>query len=234
MKNKIIIILTVALAMLTVVSCEKETTAGFTRITYYPTLEVLGNPVVIVDKGSTYVDAGAKSILNGEDISSQVVVKSTVDTSKPGIYKVNYTVTNADGFSVQGSRTVYVKDPTPSLLESGEYTVAAGSYRLRQGTKINYSGYPIIILQMQPGVFYTTDFLGGYYEYRAGYGDAYAAKGYFKLNADNSISLVSSAVAGWGDALSALVGGVYDPVAKSIYWDAQYAGMSFFVTQTKN
>lgn len=229
MKNKLTILAVLAIFILGLTGCENETTAGFTRITYYPVLEVLGESSVFVAKGSTYNDAGAKATLNGEDISDQVKVNSTVDTNVPGIYTVNYSVANEDGFAVNGSRTVYVSDPTPSPIATGVYTVADGTYRLRAGATTPYKGYPIVILQTDPGVFYTSDFLGGYYEYRAGYGSKYAAKGYFKLNADNTISLVSSAVEGWGDALSALVDGVYDPATKTIYWDAQYAGMSFFV-----
>lgn len=234
MKNKLLIMTVFALSILGLVNCEKDTTAGFTRITFYPTLEVLGDPVVIINKGSAYVDAGANSLLNGEDYSDKIVVQSNVNTNQTGIYKVNYTVTNADGFSVEGSRTVYVIDPTPSVLESGNYTVAPGSYRLRAGAIIKYSGYSITILQMQPGVFFTTDFLGGYYDQRAGYGSNYAATGFFKLNADNTITLNSSSVIGWGDALSGLVDGTYNPTSKTISWEAQYAGMSFFVIQTKN
>lgn len=234
MKNKILIIAVFALSIIGLMSCENETTAGFTRITYYPTLEVLGDPVVIINKGTAYNDEGAKSVLNGEDITNQIVVQSNVDVNKTGIYNVNYSVTNADGFSVKGSRTVYVIDPTPSALESGEYMVSTGSYRLRAGAIIKYSGYPITILQMEPGKFFITDFLGGYYDQRAGYGSSYAATGFFKLNADNTITLISSSVAGWGDSLSDLVDGKYDPATKVISWEAQYAGMSFFVIQTKN
>jgi hypothetical protein len=98
-----------------------------------------------------------------------------------------------------------------------------------KGTLTPYSGYQIIILQTAPGVFYVSDFLGGYYDKRAGYGAKYAAVGYFKLNDDNSISLVSSHVDGWSDELAALNNASYDPSSKMISWVANYANMNFYV-----
>src|SRR5690606_24076119 len=116
MKHKIIILAALLLTGVGFQSCEKETTAGYTDITIYPVLEVLGEPVVIVNKGEAYEDPGAYAELDGEDISGDVVVQSNVNTNEAGIYSVKYTVTNADGFAVNGSRTVYVADPTPSPI----------------------------------------------------------------------------------------------------------------------
>lgn len=224
MKNKIIIIAALFLASAGMQSCEKETTGGFTKVTIYPVLEVLGDPVVIVNKGETYEDAGALAELDGEDVSSDVIVQSNVNTDQAGIYSVRYAITNADGFTVNGSRTVYVSDPTPSAITPGVKTVAAGTNRAGGAAGVPYSGYSVILLQLEPGTFYISDFFGGYYEVRAGYGPSYAMTGRFKLNADNTLSLVQSSVAGWGDSLDDLTGGSVNPETGTISFTASYAG----------
>ena len=91
-------------------SCDKST-EGLTRITYYPTLEVLGASTVIVNVGETYTDEGCYAELNGEDVSSEVMATSNVNYSTPGVYSISYIIYNADGFSTTASRTVYVVDP---------------------------------------------------------------------------------------------------------------------------
>lgn len=229
MKNKILFLM--VLVLVTALSgCKKVTTAGFTQITYYPTLEVLGNPVVITPLGLDYVDAGAKAVLQGEDVTSEIVTTSNVDTSVGGVYTVSYQITNKDGYSRTASRTVYVADTTPSVITTGMHTVAAGTNRvvISSGVTVNYSGYPVLLLQTAPGVFYISDFLGGYYDKRAGYGSNYAMTGYFKVNADNTLSLISSHIIGWGDSLDELNNASVDPVTGKITFSAVYAGSYSF------
>lgn len=211
-------------------SCTKDTTAGFTQITYYPTLEVLGDPVVIAPLGVNYVDAGVKAVLQGEDVTSQVITTSNVDTNVGGVYSVSYKITNKDGYSRTASRTVYVADTTPSVISTGMHTVATGTNRvvISTGVTVNYSGYSILILQTAPGVFYISDFLGGYYDKRAGYGANYAMTGYFKVNTDNTLSLISSYIGGWGDSLDELKNASVDPVTGKITFSALYAASYSF------
>lgn len=220
--NKIIVIAALFLAGVGIQSCEKDTTAGFTDITVYPVLEVLGDPVVIVDKGEPYEDAGVSATLDEEDVTDQVNIQSNVNTDEAGIYSVRYSITNADGFTVNGSRTVYVTDPTPSVITTGVRTVASGTHRSGGAGTVAYSGYSVVILQLEPGVFYISDFFGGYYEVRAGYGSAYAMTGSFKLNANNTLSLIESGIQGWGDSLDGLSGGSVDPETGTIRFTASY------------
>ncbi len=211
-------------------SCDDESTAGYTRITYYPTLEVLGESELIVAKGEAYVDAGAYAELNGEDVTSQVIVESNVNTSVGGVYSVSYKITNEDGFFVTGSRTVYVVDQTPSIITSGSHTIASGTHRinLNSDARTDFSGYTITILQVEPGVFYISDFMGGYYDQRAGYGSNYAMTGYFQLNADNTITPTSSYVAGWGDSMDVMTTSSVDPSTGQISYSLEYAGFLEF------
>lgn len=229
MKN-IILLFSLVILALGFVSCDDETTADMTRITYYPTLELEGETSLIVALGEPFVDPGYSSELNGEDVTSEVVVTSTVNTDAAGVYTIKYEITNADGFVVSKMRTVYVSDPTPSPIRTGLHDVVVGTHRINQnsGARTDYDGYQILILQTEPGVFYTTDFLGGYYDKRAGYGSNYAMTGYFRLNDDNTLSLISSGLIGWGDALDGMKNASFDPDAQEIVWSVDYAGFLEF------
>lgn len=231
MKNKILyLIMAFALTAVGLSSCDDDTTAGFTDITYYPTLEVLGDPVVFIDRGSNYDDAGAYAELNGEDISSEIEISSDVDPNTGGVYSVSYKASNAEGFSVSGSRTVYVVDKTPSIISSGVHTTADGTFRfwLSSGATVNFSGYEIVIIQTEPGVFYISDFIGGYYDQRVGYGPNYAMTGYFELNDDNTITPISSYVPGWGDSMDEMQSSTVDPATGKITYTLSYAGLMEF------
>lgn len=232
MKNKIIISLVCALSIIGLTGCDKDTTAGFTSITNYPSLTLKGSTTFFTAINQPFVDPGFTAELNGVDVSDEIEVVSDVDTNVAGIYTVSYTATSPDGFKFPLSRTVYVADLTPSVISLGYHSVAVGTYRLRAGVTIKYSGYDILIMQVSPGEFYISDFLGGYYDQRAGYGANYACKGKFKLNADNTLTLVESSVAGWQDSLTDLVSGIYDPAAGTLSWNAKYAGMDFNVIIT--
>lgn len=227
MKSKLLFILLSVLTIVGLGSCDDESTAGYTGITYYPILEVLGESSIILDIGTTFVDPGYYAELNGEDVTDQVEVVSNVNTAVGGVYSVSYKITNEDGFSVSGSRTIYVKDPTPSIIYSGIHTTAPGTFRfwLSSGAVVNFSGFEILILQTEPGVFYISDFMGGYYDQRVGYGPAYAMTGYFQLNDDNTITPLSGFVAGWGDSYDYLKDSSVDPVTGQITYKLGYAGL---------
>jgi hypothetical protein len=92
----------------------------------------------------------------------------------------------------------------------------------------------ILIYQETPGTFYISDFIGGYYEVGRAYGPTYAMVGHFIFNADNTLTLKDSKIAGWGDGLDDLVDGVYDPATKTLTFTAQYAeSYDFNVIVTK-
>lgn len=230
MKNKILYLMVFVLAIVGFSGCEDETTEGYTGITYYPSLEVLGDPSVIVAIGSTYEDAGYYAELQGEDVSDQVIVTSDVDTSAGGVYSVEYEIENADGFVVTGSRTVYVADPTPSIISTGIHKTAEGTKRFWFSSEavVNFSGFDVLLLQVEPGVFYISDFMGGYYDQRVGYGSNYAMTGYFQLNDDYTITPLSSYVPGWGDSMDVMTSSSVDPTTGQITYVMEYAGLMEF------
>lgn len=206
-------------------SCEKET-EGLSRTTFYCELDLKGNPIEFVALGSNFNDPGWIASENGVDVSNKVTVIGTVNTQVAGLYRLVYSVNNADGFAKTASRQVVVYDTTPSAMSSGFYTVDANSNR--NGTTFYGRPFTILIYQVSPGRFYVSDLFGGYYDQRAGYGSSYAMVGRIALSGSNEITLLSSSVAGWGDSLDDLIDGSFDPATNTAKWTAQYAGLYNF------
>ncbi len=222
------------LVAITWTSCDSESTAGYDRITYYPDFTILDGPTTLIPLGTTYADAGV-IVMEGEtDITSSVKVSGEVNTAEIGVYSIVYSAMNVDGMYGSATRTVCVYDPNNTTADISEtYTLAAGSYRLHATAgKTPFSGYNVAISQIGPGVYYCSDLLGGYYQYFVKYGAAYALKGYFMINNDNSIEGLSGYLAGWGDSFSSIAG-EYDPVSGKIQLATEYAGMTFYLTFEK-
>ena len=218
------------LSVIFLMSCEKDT-EGLSSVTYYCDLELKGNSVELVALNGTYTEPGWDATEKGVDVSANVTVAGTVNASVAGLYTLTYSVKNVDGFAKSLTRRIIVADATPSALESGVYTVSSSSNR----NGVAYGrDFPILIFQASPAEFFISDFLGGWYEQRAGYGSNYAMTGRFTLAGDNTLSLVSSSIIGWGDGLDGISNGVYNPATKTISWTATYVGtLNFNVTATK-
>ena len=135
------------------VSCEK-TTEGLTAITYYPVIELNGGTEVIY-LGETYVDPGCTAVMNGVDITDKVVVSDNIDNNSVGIYTVNYSAVNEQGFSASASRTVYV------VAESGIANLYVGSMTTPKGQVL--SGGTHVITDNGDGTYTLDDVMGGYY-----------------------------------------------------------------------
>ncbi len=222
-----------ALTLFCLVSCDEE--SGDTRIVYYPSITLEGGDVYLVTKGTTYVDPGFTALLNGEDVSADVVVTSTVNTDEYGIYTVEYYYEyyTEDGYfaSSSSSRTVIVCEEGEDVL-SGTYTTTDNSYRLYNGT-YTYPGYTSTVSYIGGNAYYVSDFLAGWYAQRAGYGSAYAMTGYMLLNSDNSIDVLTTSVSGWGDSADYFEYAQYDGDS-TLSWGLCYAGyLLFYVEMTK-
>lgn len=58
-------------------------------------IDLIGEQKITIEKGTKYVDQGAKALdTNGNDISNQIKVDNSVDTSKSGEYTVTYSIGN--------------------------------------------------------------------------------------------------------------------------------------------
>ena len=234
MRNLRILFITL-LALTFFSSCEKKITShDNSSITYYVNLELVGDNVVVVALGNSYTEPGVLATENGVDVSSDLVISSDVDESALGVYDIIYTATNADGFSSSISRKVVIYDPAaPETDISGAYSTSIVRTESDGSNPRPYSG-AMNITKVAKGIFYVDCLLGGTYSVGYGYGASYAMTGYIALNADNTISLLSSFVKGWGDGLEGFQNGVYDPATGLPYWESIYAGADIFsVTSSK-
>lgn len=231
-KNLIYGILLAAVGTLGTTSCGDPSTEGVTQITYYAKLTLNGDAAMTVNKGETFVDPGCTAVMRGEDVSDQVVASGHVDTSKSGVYTVDYSVTNADGFVASTSRTVYVYD-TANARE-GFFHSTADSYRDYGGKQTPFGGnYEVFVADNGDGTYDFSDLLGGWYEQRAGYGSKYAMTGTVAIADDGTMSLVTSLIAGWGDSLVDFAG-TFDASTGSYKLTSTYvSSMVFNITLTK-
>lgn len=229
MKNIVILSF---LAIVFLASCtqkdiiENNEQVGISKITYYITFNLNEGTTVVFPKGSAYVDPGYVAMEAKNDVTSKVKVEGTVDGNKVGLYTLTYSAVNSDGYSSSTRRTVIIYDPAaPATDLGGDYKSSVQ----RVSPARNFSGLDVSIEKLAPGFFYVSDFLGGFYDQGSSYkyGPGYAMTGYIQLNADNTITLVSSFLTGWGDSLNKLTNAVYDPATKNISWDAFYTATNY-------
>ncbi len=85
--------------------------------TQAPTLSMLGEAQTTVECGDTYTDAGATAIDACEgDLTADIQVVGTVNTTLPGVYMLGYRVQDSGGKLATQQRSVTVQDTTPPQL----------------------------------------------------------------------------------------------------------------------
>jgi len=205
-------------------SCSDKTSFDDSKITYFVTFALSGDQTMLVPVGTAYVDPGVKATEGAKDVTSTMKIAGAVNSNSIGLYPVTYSAVNSDGFQSSAIRTVIVYDPNVTTDISGKYLLETGSYRLTKSTGAHtaFSGYSVTLTYIAPGIFHVSDFFAGYYEYRAAYGSSAAMSGYVKLNPDNTLGLLSSFVATWGNSLDSLDNATYNPTTNKIHWDASW------------
>ena len=154
MKKVLILIIT---SFLFVVSCNKvkinntDDKVGISRVTHYANIELTGDDVISIVKGSTFTDPGVKATAGGQDLP--VTTTGSVDANTVGLYTLNYSATNADGFSSSASRTVVVipTEDNPDVDISGSYAPVGGPASIGNAT----------FSKVAPGVYYASNIWGG-------------------------------------------------------------------------
>ncbi|MCQ2075322.1 MAG: DUF5012 domain-containing protein [Bacteroidaceae bacterium] len=211
-----------AILLLSMAGCQKITTEGVTRTTYYPVITLEGDSYMIIDKDSKYEEPGYSATLNGQDVTSDVEVNSNVNTAVSGVYSVSYSAVNEDGFSASSTRTVVVLDPNDPV--EGFYLSDPSCNR---GGTLYGKQYEILILNEGDGTYFIEDGLAGWYWLRAGYGTSYKMETSVSISDDGVVSLVDSYIDGWGDGLDSLEG-TYDFTGNTLKYTAKYAGSLVF------
>lgn len=115
-----------------IISCQKddfnypEGSVGSSTITHYINIATIGEQLIIINKGTPYTDQGALSTSAGKAVP--YAKSGSVNIALPGIYILNYSATNADGFSSYAYRTVVVMDPAAGVTDlSGSYARSTNS-----------------------------------------------------------------------------------------------------------
>lgn len=139
--NKLTWLVLVAGSLLT--ACKKDTTKDVSKTVTvsYPEITLNGDAIVKVAVGAAYTDAGAKL---KDDITGKISdiqpTSSNVNTATPGLYTVNFTAANENGFETSVTRLVAVTSVNNAIDYSGTY--------LRTAT-----GEKAFVTRIAPGVY---------------------------------------------------------------------------------
>ena len=246
--KKYIYSLAIAAAAFGLTSCDG--TQEEPHIQWYPVVTLEGDQTIYLEVGQDFVLPGFTAIntLTGEDASDAVQVMiydviagdyvDAISTAGPGMYNVYYIsyaseVNPSPDYDMIKQRDIFVYDPTIETDISGSYNINMDeTIYLSNGWTFAYaaeyygnvSQTTISISQLLPGFFYVSDLLAGWYDQIRAYGPNYAMTGYISLNSDNSITLLSSYIRGWGDGLDGLWDGEYDPETQTITYETWYVG----------
>lgn len=222
-----------AAAACSLTSC-KDGDESETRVIYYPVLEMAGDGFEEITAGVPWTDPGCTATLNNEDYSDHIVVSTDLDMEdpKPGLYTVSYSAANSDGFGVSVSRQVLVTAPGDTM--TGFYTVDPQSYREFKGNTVFYGApFEVLVYGVGNDVYAISDFFGGWYAQRAGYGSRYEMAGKFTIAADGSLDVTYTSITPWGDTANSVTG-TADTATGTLSWALDYnESMLFHVTAVK-
>lgn len=209
-------------------ACDKDT-EGVSSLLHF---ELNGDETMLVTLNTSYEEPGFKITLDGADVSESVEIVQDVNADRVGLYTVQYIYTNMDGVKTVKERTVIVNDPSVTLDMAGSYVTATGTQRDYNGITA-FQGQKITVNKIAPGFFSISDFLGGWYAQRAGYGAAYACSGYVQLQNNGTFELLSSSLLPWADTIDGITEGKYDAASGQVSWKTSYAGMAFTIVLNK-
>jgi hypothetical protein len=165
----------------TFASCEKEYESYISE-TPAPVMELYGSNPMVLFKGTPYEDPGiyAAEIANGDTTELDYEILNEVNVDVTGTYKLQYKVTNSDGYNFYISRNVSIV----SFTGYDVFEIPSGTY---DGTRVDRGGGDVTISKLAPGVYQISDLLGGYYDQFVGYGPDYAAPAILVISEDGSV-----------------------------------------------
>jgi len=159
-KNKILKLFSV-FAILAIVSCTEEDPIEST-ITNFPTFDY--EQLVIVAVGDSFTPGA--TALEGEN-EIDVVISGAVNADQVGVYNINYSATNSDGYDGSASQTVIVHDPsivgtdvsgdiydTNTPTRTGNISLVSGTTSIFYATDMGGSGILPLYFQMDGDEMY--------------------------------------------------------------------------------
>ena len=111
-----------------------------------PIITLIGENAITLEVGTSYNDAGATALDNNDgDLSANIIVTGTVDTSTVGMYTITYSATNASENTGSATITVIIVDtilPVITLLGDNPVSIKVGSTYTDAGATAsdNYDG----------------------------------------------------------------------------------------------
>jgi hypothetical protein len=237
--NKLLFITGITVSVMLLNACVDDAdkdSYGLSKVTVFPTLELLGDAEYWTVKGASFQDPGYKAEYNAGD----VVVSGSVDTNVPGFYELSYTAKNEEGYSVTVTRKVFVADIANG--QTGlEGTYTSNVHRVADTGAASDRGPFNIALTAVPNIaghYYIIDLLGGWYVIGGGASYAnYGYKGYIRVDQGGDITFLWSGTTPWGDE-AILAGGQpghYDAASNTLTWASRMstAAYTFNVTLVK-
>jgi hypothetical protein len=194
-------------------SDEDKDSYGLSKITTFPTLDLIGEGrVLYLPLGQAYNDPGFSAAVGTEDITSSVKVTS-IDVSATGLKTVTYTAMNAEGYSVSKTRSVYVYDAdgvnTGDL--SGDYESVIRRTVVATGATANRGPFTLTLTKVCEGHYFCSDLLAGWYW--IGGGASYASyhyDGIIRVATNGAVTADCIGTTPWGGYAYFLSGATYD------------------------
>lgn len=143
--------------LVTVMACDREFDSDNIAVgtIRFPAIQLTGDPVVVVNQGGTYSDAGATASLGSDDITTHLETASNLDLTKAGVYTVSYSVTNLNELqqesTVTQQRIIVVAPNNPNTTRD-----LTGVYNRAQATGVGV----VTWTKLAPGL-YVNDNVGG-------------------------------------------------------------------------
>src|SRR5687768_6808896 len=101
----------VSIVALSIISfaCESDgDSVGISKVTYFPSFELVAGENVVVEVGDEFEP---NAIVKEGETQLEPSIDSNVDTDEPGVYTVNYSAVNSDGYAGSATQEVIVFDP---------------------------------------------------------------------------------------------------------------------------
>lgn len=155
----------ISIVSLSIVStaCDPEGDSyGVSTVTYFPSFELVDGETVVVELGDEFVP---NAIVKEGENQLEPTIDSNVDTDEPGIYNVNYSAVNSDGYAGVKTQKVVVYDPsivatdvTGDIVDvnnanrTGTITLVPGTTNIFLGSDMAFLGVFPLYFQMDGDV----------------------------------------------------------------------------------